>query len=541
MAVRGENSGDWFDTCAIYQIYPRSFQDSNGDGVGDLEGIRRRLGYIADLGVDAIWISPFYPSPMKDFGYDVADYRGVDPIFGTLEDFTALLAEAHDRGLKVVIDQVWSHTSDRHPWFIDSRAGAETPHADWYVWADAKPDGTPPNNWQAVFGGPAWTWDSGRHQYYLHNFLTSQPDLNFHNPAVQDAVLDVARFWFDMGVDGFRLDVCNFYFHNRSLADNPVRADGRQGPTPHTWQAHVHCRSQPENLAFLARLRQLADGYGGRLLLGEIGDDHGTARQIEYTAGRGRLHMAYSFDLLTPDGSPAHLAGILRQWIEAGDGTPVWAIGNHDVPRVATRWTGGSPDPRQLRLFAAVLCCLPGPICLYQGDELGLEQVDIPFAELRDPEGLAMWPRNKGRDGCRTPMVWEAGARNAGFSTAERPWMRIGPDHPAKAVDRQTDDEASLLALYRRLLSWRRSLPAFAESRVELLDLDPMVLAKTIAAGEREVCCLFNFAGRPASVPAPSGRSWSETCVLGEGAQLSGQQVRLEPYGFAVFDNEDRL
>jgi alpha-glucosidase len=529
-------TANWFDNCAIYQIYPRSFQDSTGDGVGDLEGIRRRLGYIADLGVDAIWISPFYPSPMKDFGYDVADYRGVDPMFGTLEDFTRLLAEAHACGLKVVIDQVWSHTSDQHPWFADSRSAPGAPRADWYVWADAKPDGTPPNNWQSVFGGPAWTWDSGRHQYYLHNFLTSQPDLNFHNPAVEDAVLDVARFWLDLGVDGFRLDVCNFYFHNQSLADNPVRADGRQGPKPHDWQAHVHCRSQPENLAFLARLRALADGYGDRLLLGEIGDDRGTQRQIEYTSGTARLHMAYSFDLLTRDASPAYLGKILRQWLDAGEGTPLWAIGNHDVPRVASRWAGGAADPRQPRLFAAFLACLPGPICLYQGDELGLEQVDIPFEELRDPEGLAMWPRQKGRDGCRTPMVWNADEANAGFSTADKTWLRIGPSHVAKAVDRQSDDPASLLNFYRRLLPWRRGLPGFGKGRTVLLDLDPAVLAWTTTTDRREVFCAFNFTPETVSIPVPPGLGTAAACVVEEGVRRSDQELVLDPFGFTVLE-----
>lgn len=521
----------WFDSCAIYQIYPRSFQDSTGNGVGDLEGIRRRLGYIADLGVDAIWISPFYPSPMKDFGYDVADYCGVDPMFGTVDDCTKLLADAHALGLKVVIDQVWSHTSDQHPWFAESRGSADNDKADWYAWAEAKPDGSPPNNWLSVFGGPAWKWDSGRHRFYLHNFLSAQPDLNFHNPQVQDAVLDVARFWLELGVDGFRLDVCNFYFHDRSLADNPVRADGHQGPKPHDWQAHVHCRSQPENLAFLARLRRLANEYGDRLLLGEIGDDDGIGRQIEYTAGDTRLHMAYSFDLLTPDGSPDAIRAILSRWIEAGDGRPVWALGNHDVPRLASRWTGGAPDPAQLRMFAALLTCLPGPICLYQGDELGLEQVDIPFEELRDPEGIAGWPRTKGRDGCRTPMVWAAEAPHAGFTAADAPWLRIGPDHAAKAVDRQQDDPASLLNHYRRLLAWRRGQAAVQHGRMQLLGTPPGVLGWALVHEGEQLSCLFNFSAEPSPPFAASGNA---VPGMSEGVNRAGAEVALGPYGWAV-------
>ncbi len=524
----------WLESCAIYQVYPRSFQDSNGDGVGDLEGLRQRLAYIAALGVDAVWISPFYPSPMKDFGYDVADYRGVDPLFGTLDQFRALLGEAHALGIKVVIDQVWSHTSDQHPWFAESRSSAENDKADWYVWADAKPDGSPPNNWLSVFGGPAWTWDSGRHRFYLHNFLSAQPDLNFHNPAVQDAVLDVARFWLDLGVDGFRLDVCNFYFHDRSLADNPVRTDGRQGPKPHDWQAHVHCRSQPENLAFLSRLRALADEYGDRLLLGEIGDDDGITRQIEYTAGESRLHMAYSFDLLTRDGSAARLREILQTWIDAGDGTPVWAIGNHDVPRVATRWAGGDADPRKARLFAAFLTSLPGPICIYQGDELGLEQADIPFEELRDPEGLAGWPRTKGRDGCRTPMVWEAEAPNAGFSTADRTWLRVEASHVPQSVDRQIGDHGSLLNLYRRLLAMRATHSVFRKGRMALMPPSEGVLGWVLSCEGQRAICVFNFGRETVLIAAPVGAVPTTGFASSERARATDTGIELGPYGFAV-------
>lgn len=524
----------WFDGCSIYQIYPRSFQDSNGDGNGDLEGIRRRLDHIVALGVGAVWISPFYPSPMKDFGYDVANYRDIDPIFGTLDDFRNLLAECHSAGLKVIIDQVWSHTSDQHPWFIQSRANGSNAMANWYVWADAKPDGSPPNNWLSVFGGPAWTWDSGRHQYYLHNFLASQPDLNFHNPQVQDAVLDIARFWFDLGVDGFRLDVCNFYFHSPRLEDNPVREDGWQGAKPHDWQAHVHCRSQPENLPFLARLRQLAESYGGRLLLGEIGDDKGMERQIEYTAGDRLLHMAYSFDLLTPDGSPERLHAILQTWLEAGEGTPVWAIGNHDVPRVATRWTGGQPDPAQLRMFAAFHACLPGPICIYQGEELGLEQVELTFEKLRDPEGIAMWPRGKGRDGCRTPMAWEAGRGSAGFSEAEETWLPLGAAHALKAADQQIGDQRTLLNLYRRLLAWRRDCPCVRTGSLALLETDPDILAWSLSDGEDKLHCVFNFSRERKRLDNHVADFSGSSSLFGEGAAQADEALYLDGYGWSI-------
>ncbi len=290
---------EWWRGAVVYQVYPRSFRDSGADGVGDLGGVRQGLDYIASLGVDAIWLSPFFRSPMKDFGYDVSDYRDVDPLFGALADFDALLAEAHARGLKVIIDQVWSHSSDRHPWFLESSASRDNPRADWYVWADAKPDGTPPNNWLASFGGPAWTWSAKRRQYYLHNFLPEQPDLNFWNPAVQDEVLDIARFWLDRGVDGFRLDVVNYYVHDRTLADNPPAHRNRTPLMATDMQLHKRDRSQPENLIFINRLRALMDSYAGeRMTVGEIGDEPPLPRQQEYTQPPDRLHTAYSFFLL---------------------------------------------------------------------------------------------------------------------------------------------------------------------------------------------------------------------------------------------------
>ena len=544
MSSKAPNNG-WWRGGVIYQIYPRSFQDSNGDGIGDLPGITQRLDHIAALGADGIWISPFFKSPMKDFGYDVSDYCDVDPMFGTLDDFKALVARAHALGLKVMIDQVLSHTSIDHAWFRESRQDRSNPKADWYVWVDPREDGTPPNNWLSLFGGGAWQWEPRREQYYLHNFLASQPDLNFHCEAVQQQLLDDMRFWLEMGVDGFRLDAANFYFHDQQLRSNPPNPDIREGgigvraDNPYAYQRHLYDKTQPENLAFLARLRALADSYGDRLLLGEIGDDRGTERQIEYTSGNDRLHMAYSFDLLTPEASPAYLGQILRQWIDAGDGTPVWAIGNHDVPRVATRWAGGGPDPRQPRMFAAFLACLPGPVCIYQGDELGLDQVAIPFEELRDPEGLAMWPRGKGRDGCRTPMVWEAAEPHAGFSTAASTWLRIGGHHCGKAADRQSDDPESLLALYRRLLSWRRGLPAFGKGRVELIELDPAVLAWSITTAGRKVWCIFNFTSDEITVSGIPELSSGEAIAFAEDVRRSDQKLLLGPFGFAVFDRTE--
>lgn len=522
----------WWRGSVIYQIYPRSFQDSNADGIGDLNGITSRLDHIAELGADAIWISPFFTSPMRDFGYDVADYCGVDPLFGTIEDFRSLLVKAHARGLKVIIDQVWSHTSDQHPWFSESRADAAGAYANWYVWADAKPDGGPPNNWLSVFGGSAWTWDTGRRQYYLHNFLSEQPDLNFHEPAVQDAILDVARFWLDMGVDGFRLDVCNFYFHDRTLADNPPRSDGRRSTNPHDWQAHVHCRSQPENLIFLSRLRAFVDTYGDRALMGEIGDDQGLVRMIEYTQGRDRLHMAYCFDLLGTRHDAPFLHTVLTRYLSAGDGWASWALGNHDFRRLATRWEGGSA---QLRLYAALQICLRGSPCLYQGEELGLPQAEIAFEELQDPVGKAMWPADPGRDGCRTPMPWVRNAPHAGFSEAVKCWLPVPDTHRGLAAAVQEGDPTSLLNYYRALLGWRRNHPVLATGAMRMLPVHEQCLAFVREDSDGRLLCAFNLSGACATLSLPDGYTTLHKSPM-EGATISseGLVLQLAPWAAAV-------
>jgi len=312
--------GDWWRGSVTYQIYPRSFQDSNGDGIGDLKGITERLGYVADLGVDAIWLSPIFVSPMADMGDDVADYTDIDPIFGSLADFDAMVARAHELGLKVIIDQVLSHSSNQHPFFKESRASRDNPKSDWYVWADPKHDGSPPNNWISIFGGPAWAWDTRRKQYYFHNFLVEQPDFNFHNPAVQDWLLGTMRFWLDRGVDGFRLDTVNFYFHDKLLRDDP--ADYRTKPeapaNPYEMQYHIFSKNQPENLVFLERMRKLLDEYEARAMVGEVGESHHPIRMMgEYTSGK-RLQKAYSFEMLGAAFPAAHFRGQPEAFRAAG-------------------------------------------------------------------------------------------------------------------------------------------------------------------------------------------------------------------------------
>ncbi len=404
---------DWWRGAVIYQVYPRSFQDSNGDGIGDLPGITQRLAHIAKLGADALWISPFFTSPMDDFGYDVSDYRDVDPIFGTLHDFDALVTEAHRLGLKVMIDLVLSHSSDRHPWFVESRRDRSNPRADWYVWADPKDDGSPPNNWMSNFGGSSWEWDAGRQQYYLHNFLISQPDLNFHNPAVQDAMLDVVRFWLDRGVDGFRLDTVNFYFHDAELRDNPpLHPDDwneRTAPRdrPYNRQDHIYDKNRPENLDFLRRFRALLDEYPAAAAVGEVGElIRGVELMREYTEGGDRLHMSYAFDFLNTElPSIDDIRPVVERFMEGGtDAWACWAFSNHDVTRHATRWADGLEDrDAVLRLAAALLLSLRGSACLYQGEELGLNEADIRSRTSSIPGASGSGRRSRGATGAARP------------------------------------------------------------------------------------------------------------------------------------------
>lgn len=537
---KAPNSG-WWRGGVIYQIYPRSFQDGNGDGIGDLPGITARLDYVAALGVDAVWLSPFFRSPMKDFGYDVSDYHDVDPIFGTLADFKALLHRAHELGLKVIIDKVLSHTSDQHLWFQESCADRRNPKADWYVWADAKDDGTPPNNWLSVFGGSAWQWDTRRCQYFLHNFLASQPDLNFHNPAVQDALLDMMRFWLDLGVDGFRLDAINFCFHDAQLRDNPGcgQPDASDPTTPasnpYSWQLHQYDKSQPEALEFLRRVRALMDEYPDTTTVGEIGDRNGAAMVEQYTAGDDKLHMAYCFDLLSPEYSTRYLHGVLDKFARgAGSGWPSWALSNHDCVRLATRWGGSQPPAALLRLAPALQFSLRGTSCIYQGEELGLPESAVAYADLQDPYGIAMWPEFKGRDGCRTPMAWDSTAVDLGFGSGERQaWLPIDDAHRPYAVDRQQGQAGSLLGYYRHLLHWRRGQPALLHGDMELWPAHDQVLAYVRRHGEERVLCAFNLSDRPATLPLPPGsaapRMLEDSGLTG--ASVSAAALAFEPWG----------
>jgi len=522
---------EWWRGAVVYQIYPRSFLDTNADGVGDLGGVRRGLAYIASLGVDAIWLSPFFKSPMKDFGYDVSDYRDIDPMFGTLADFDAMLAEAHGAGLKVIIDQVWSHSSDKHPWFLESSASKQNPRADWYVWADPKPDGTPPNNWLASFGGPAWTWSAKRRQYYLHNFLPEQPDLNFWNPTVQAEILDVARFWLDRGVDGFRLDVVNYYVHDRLLRDNPPANRNRIPLMATDMQRHSSDRSQPETLDFIRRLRGLMDGYAERMTVGEIGDDPPLPRQQEYTLPPDRLHTAYSFYLLSgAAGTPALFRSALESWSGAA-GWPSWSLGNHDVTRFPTRMAKG--DTRLTRALFAALVCLRGTIFVYQGDELGLPDGHVPFERLQDPFAIAAYAGGPGRDGARTPMPWTSAAPMGGFTAAQDAWLPMDPAHLPLAIERQEANAASMLHFTRRLLAMRKASEALKTGAALPLTTPDGVLGFERIEGGEHVRCYFELGGAAAMV---AGRELAaaQPLMLEGGAAISEAGLDLAPYAVAV-------
>jgi alpha-glucosidase len=521
----------WWRGGVIYQVYPRSFQDSDDDGVGDLAGITARLDYIAALGVDGVWLSPVFASPI---GYDISDYCAIDPVFGTLADFDALIARAHGLGLKVIVDQVYSHTSDQHPWFLESRTSRDNGKADWYVWADARSNGAPPNDWQAVFGGPSWTWDSGRRQYYLHNFLAEQPDLNFHNREVQDAVLEVARFWLDRGVDGFRLDVANCYAHDRALTDNPP--SGRLGAIkPHDMQRHTHDRDQPEALAFAERLRGVLDEAPGRMSVAELFSHDPFGAMAAYTAP-GRYHTGYCFYFLGGEfGADFIRDGIERLRAAGPESWPSFAFSNHDVKRVVSRWGAHRPQPQFAKLLFALLTSLRGTAFVYQGEELALPQSQVPFTRLQDPDGIAFWPADVGRDGCRTPMPWRGDAPNGGFSPVE-PWLPFEPAHAPLAVDVQARDPGSMLNFVREWLTWRRTQPALRTGDLVFIPTPPDVVG--FIRGEEEVLMLFNLGPEPTSVPLPRG-PWASAFDLG--ASLDDGVAHLAPFtAFAATGRANR-
>ncbi|HJU06034.1 MAG TPA: alpha-glucosidase [Nitrospiraceae bacterium] len=459
----------WWQRAVIYQIYPWSFQDSNGDGIGDLPGIISRLDHLNDgtptsLGVDAIWLSPVYPSPMKDFGYDVADYCNIDPRFGTLADFDRLLTEAHRRGIRILMDLVLNHTSDQHPWFLDSRASRRSAKRDWYLWADARANGQLPSNWSAVFGGPAWEWDEATGQYYLHSFLKEQPDLNWRNPEVRQAMFDVVRFWLDRGVDGFRLDAINWIGKDWSWPDNPSRLALRS----YLRQIHVHDRDQPETHEVLRSLRTVVKTYPDAVLVGEASSDTPGGPAAFYGTGTDELHLVFNFKLLKSPWSAHRFGRVIREWNRAvpADGWPTQVLSNHDQSRHYTRYgRRGDPDTtaRRARAAALLLLTLRGTPFVYYGEEIGMRDGSLRYGELRDPYTRRYWPFFTGRDPARTPMQWDT-SPHAGFTIAT-PWLPVSANYQEVNWERESRDTDSLLSLYRRLIHIRKTCPALIVGR----------------------------------------------------------------------------
>ena len=488
-----ENSTLWWRDGAIYQIYPRSFLDTTGDGIGDLPGIISKLNYIADLGVNAVWLSPIYPSPDADFGYDVADYCAIDPKFGTMEDFETLLAQAHERGLRIILDLVLNHTSDQHEWFVEARKSKDNPYHDYYIWQDPDPMGKPSNNWGSIFGGSAWEWDESVQQYYLHLFYKEQPDLNWRNPDTHDALLDVFRFWCEKGVDGFRLDVFNLYYKNPHFPDNPKKIPP-SAPFCRLFdqQIHLYDYDHPEMMDVLAEIRKSLDAYPERYAVGETFPEspHSAAKYSQ----PGLLHAAFNFEF-------THCAWLARPFMEAiqryqdllsNDQWPCYVLGNHDLPRPATRYARKENDER-LKVAATMLLTLRGTPFIYYGDELG--QRDIPIRkkeDVLDPIGRTFWPFYKGRDGCRAPMQWNTDV-NAGFSKG-KPWLPLHTDASSRNVELQEVDPSSLLNFYKKLLRLRKTNSALQRGSFQFLTKNPrFILVYQRKSEEETFLILLNF------------------------------------------------
>jgi alpha-glucosidase len=528
---------DWWRGAVIYQVYPRSFMDKNGDGVGDLAGIIDRLDHIASLGVDVIWLSPITQSPQADMGYDVSDYKQIDRLFGTLEDFDTLIKRAHELGLKVIMDQVLSHTSDKHPWFQESRLSRTNARADWYVWADPNKDGTPPNNWASVFGGRAWEWNATRRQYYFHNFLIEQPDLNYHNPDVQDAALDIMRFWLERGLDGFRLDTANYYFHDQQLRSNPAAKRPKHLPyavNPYDMQRHLFDKSQPENAIFLRRVRTLMDAFPGTFTVGEVGDSEvGMQLMADYTSGGDKLHMAYTFDMLGPEFTAKHFRDRLEGFFAAApNGWPCWSFSNHDVVRHVTRWMPYAQSHEAIvRQSIAMLVSFKGSIGIYNGEELGLPEAELLYEELTDPPGIRFWPEYKGRDGCRTPIPWTSGAAPNGFSTT-KPWLPVKPNQSVLNAEDQEANPDSTLHFYRKALAFRALHPMLKSAEMIFPKVAEPLLAFHRKGEDGAMLCLFNLSNAPLSVTL-DGTDIAQPLDLQQAASLKGKKIVLGPNGFA--------
>jgi len=510
----------WWQNGVIYQIYPRSFQDSNADGVGDLKGVISRLGYLKWLGIDAIWLSPIYPSPMADFGYDISDYQDIHPLFGNMADFDELLEAVHKLDMKLVLDFVPNHTSDQHPWFLESRSSRDNPKRNWYIWEDAAADGSFPNNWLSVFGGRAWEWDDQTGQYYYHAFLKEQPDLNWRNPEVQQAMLNTMRFWLDKGVDGFRIDVMWYMIKDLELRDNPVNPDYKIEEPTHEQLLPVYSTDQPEVHDIVMKMRKVIDEYDGRMMIGEIYLPINRL-MMYYGSQNNGAHLPFNFLLLSMPWDPLLIASAIAEYEAAlpEGGWPNWVLSNHDRPRLVSRV--GSD---QARIAAMLLLTLRGTPTIYYGDEIGMRDVPVPFEEVQDPQGLNMPDKNLSRDPCRTPMQWNKG-NNAGF-TDGKPWLRLDSRHSMVNVESQKDDSYSLLALHRKLIRLRAAEPSLHAGSYNAVYADKQVMAYIREmAGESRFLIILNLSHRPCYFK-PQQFLFSGSVELASSPELEGMYVK---------------
>jgi alpha-glucosidase len=529
----------WWARAAVYQVYLRSFQDSDGDGIGDLEGARRRLPELVRLGMDTVWLSPVHPSPDRDFGYDVADYDDVAAVYGGRDALRAFVDDAHAQGLRVLLDGVFNHTSDEHAWFRSSAADPTGPHADWYHWHTGP---TPPNNWASTFGGPAWTFHEPSQRWYLHSFAPEQPDLNWANPAVEQAVLDVLQRWFDFGVDGFRLDVFNNYAKHPTLADNPWRTDllGRVARYvyPFIAQEHDNDRDRPELAAILAKMRSICDTADRPLVLvGETLDERFQYDRAASWCGPDRLHLAFHFRWLhTKWSASAFHAAIQAQLDSFSDGlTPTWVLGNHDFPRLATRWGSGRHTDARMKLVALMQLLLPGMVVVYQGDELGISEARIPRRQIQDPPGKRFWPFYQGRDGCRTPMAWSADP-GAGFSS-KPPWLPLHSDWRTRNVAVQSTDPRSIWSAYRVLLQLRRTLPVLQTGAVALpAEAEDDVFTYLRHTSDEAVRVVANLSTSVVRWPLPSGEKVAGLLWQTGDVAVRGELLELGPLAGGVVE-----
>ena len=509
----------WWLEGVIYQIYPRSYQDSNGDGIGDLPGILQRLDYLKELGITAVWLSPIYPSPMADFGYDIADYQNIDPLFGTLTDFDTLLTEVHERGLKLILDLVPNHTSDQHPWFLESRSSRTSPKRDWYLWRDALPDGSLPNNWLSVFGGSGWEWDETTRQYYYHAFLKEQPDLNWRNPEVQQAMFDVMRFWLEKGVDGFRVDVMWHMIKDDQFRDNPPNPDYQPHMATYEQLLPVFSTDQPDVHDLVLKMRKVLDQYSERMMIGEIYLPIHQLMTYYGIDGKG-AHLPFNFQLLQLPWDARQIATAIDQYegLLPADGWPNWVLGNHDQPRITSR-----VGRDQARVAALLLLTLRGTPTLYYGDEIGMRDVPIPLEEVQDPQGLNMPDKNLSRDPARTPMQWNFQPQ-AGFTTG-KPWLRLAGNHARENVQVQNEDPDSMLSLHKRLLALRQREPSLQVGDYVPVYADTSLMAYIRQAnGHPRFLMVLNLSHRPAYFK-PKAPSQKGVIALATSREREGDTV----------------